>query len=135
MVARGAARAGRWAVGLDLVWEVMAGAAASAADLSGLCFVAGDMHALPFAEGAFDVVLSSFGFNSTDPGRSLREAWHALRPRGRLIFQEWGAADDLSEVIYDTLDGYLVESPPPSLARQREFLAESDAWDDLGDVL
>jgi SAM-dependent methyltransferase len=132
LVAREAARAGCRAVGFDLAWEMMA-APTSATGLPGLHFVAGDMHALPFAAGAFDAALSSFGFNSTDPALSFREAWRALRPGGRLIFQEWGGADDLYEVVSDTLGGYLVEAPPPNLARQREFLAEPDAWDDLED--
>jgi ubiquinone/menaquinone biosynthesis C-methylase UbiE len=134
LVARGAARAGCWAVGFDLAWEMMATTApTSVTRLPGLHFAAGNMHALPFATDAFDAALSSFGFNSTDPTFSLRETWRVLRPGGRLIFQEWDEMDDLTEVVNDTLAGYLIENPQPDLARQREFLAEPDAWDDLED--
>jgi ubiquinone/menaquinone biosynthesis C-methylase UbiE len=46
--------------------------------------------ALPFAAGAFDVVVSSFGLIfAPDPAQAIREAARVLRPAGRLGLLVW----------------------------------------------
>ena len=51
--------------------------------------VTADMRALPFADGAFDLVVSSLAIHniSSGAGRSqaIREAWRVLAPGGRLV--------------------------------------------------
>ncbi|WP_117000910.1 methyltransferase domain-containing protein [Desertimonas flava] len=49
----------------------------------------GDMHHLPWDDGAFDVVTSFRGFWGTTPD-ALTEAWRVLAPAGRLGFTVWG---------------------------------------------
>src|SRR5579859_5430724 len=52
---------------------------------------------LPFADATFDLVVSSFGLNLTDPRQSLKEIRRVLKRGGWLIGQEWAARDSLSE--------------------------------------
>jgi demethylmenaquinone methyltransferase/2-methoxy-6-polyprenyl-1,4-benzoquinol methylase len=52
--------------------------------------VAGDALRLPFADGAFDAVTSSFGLrNTVDPDLALREMARVTRPGGRLVLCEF----------------------------------------------
>lgn len=61
------------------------------ADLySNVTFAQGDCLALPFRDGAFDVVTISFGLrNLADRARGLREMHRVLRPGGRLCILEF----------------------------------------------
>jgi demethylmenaquinone methyltransferase/2-methoxy-6-polyprenyl-1,4-benzoquinol methylase len=53
-------------------------------------FVAGDATRLPFADGAFDAAVISFGLrNVSDVPRALREMARVVRPGGRLVVCEF----------------------------------------------
>jgi SAM-dependent methyltransferase len=55
----------------------------------GLSFVAGDAEQLPFADGAFDAVLSVESSHCyADPSRFWREVHRVLRPGGRLLLAD-----------------------------------------------
>lgn len=90
-----------------------------------------DMHNLALGSSAFDVVLASFALNSVDPACSLAEIRRVLAPGGRLVIQEWGASDPLSELVSDTVAGYAVDDPPPALAAMRAVMETPVPWDDL----
>jgi demethylmenaquinone methyltransferase/2-methoxy-6-polyprenyl-1,4-benzoquinol methylase len=62
------------------------------ADVGGVRFVAGDATALPFADGAFDAVTTSFGLrNVHDPRAALVEFARVVKPGGRLVIAEFSA--------------------------------------------
>jgi SAM-dependent methyltransferase len=53
-----------------------------------------DAHALPFADGAFDVVTCSFGLmHFRDAALALREMRRVLAPRGRAVHVVWGSPE------------------------------------------
>ncbi|HEX5496549.1 MAG TPA: demethylmenaquinone methyltransferase [Mycobacteriales bacterium] len=58
----------------------------------GVPMVAGDALALPFGDGVFDAVTSSFGLrNVGDTGRALAELARVTRPGGRLVVCEFSS--------------------------------------------
>lgn len=127
LVASYAMQQGNKVVALDLSFAMLK--VARHHRLTALCQA--DMHHLPIRAGSFNVVLASFAFNSTDPPLSLREAWRILKPGGRLVLQEWGTPDPLSEIVTGTLAEYASEEVPPALAAMRQDIYASMPWDDL----
>ncbi len=78
----------RSAVGLDISrgMRVLARSRLQQAGLARCTIRAGDMHALPFPDHAFDlVVLDEVLSLSTEPRQALAEAARVLRPAGRLL--------------------------------------------------
>jgi SAM-dependent methyltransferase len=89
------------------------------------------MHALGVRANSFDVALAMFSFNSTDPAKTLDETGRILAPGGRLVLQEWGTTDALTEVIEDTLAEYAPDDPPPELSALRAVCTMPVPWDAL----
>jgi demethylmenaquinone methyltransferase/2-methoxy-6-polyprenyl-1,4-benzoquinol methylase len=125
-------RAGARCVACDFSFGMLSvGARRPAPNLS---FVAGDALALPFRDGAFDVVTISFGLrNVADTGQALAELLRVTRPGGRLVVCEF------SHVPFPRLNAlyerYLTKGLPVvarRLSRNAEaydYLAESiRAW-------
>jgi ArsR family transcriptional regulator len=78
----------RSAVGLDIArgMRVLARSRLQAAGLAACTIRAGDMHALPFPDRAFDVVVLDEVLSlSEEPQRVIIEAARVLRPAGRLL--------------------------------------------------
>jgi ubiquinone/menaquinone biosynthesis C-methylase UbiE len=91
------ARRVRRAVGLDAT-EAMLGEARKLAATQGVENVAwhqGDAYALPFADGAFDVVSCRYAFHHMqEPARALAEMIRVCRPGGRIVVCDALASDD-----------------------------------------
>ena len=108
-----AAQAGGRVVGADLTPELMRVAAARSAEVGvEVELVEADAEALPFADGSFDVVLSTFGCMFA-PRHELvaREIARVLRPGGRVGICSWtpdGAIGDFVRTVGDH-----VPAPPP----------------------
>ena len=90
-VALPAARAGATVTGLDFAPNLLAQARerATAAGLA-IRFDEGDAEALPYADGAFDVVTSAFGVMfAPRPERAAAELLRVCRPGGRIALLNW----------------------------------------------
>jgi demethylmenaquinone methyltransferase/2-methoxy-6-polyprenyl-1,4-benzoquinol methylase len=82
-------------VGSDFCGEMLALAAAKS-ERAGtpVRFEEGDALALPYGDGAFDIVSIAFGIrNVDDPLQGLREMARVARPGGRLVVLEFGQPD------------------------------------------
>jgi SAM-dependent methyltransferase len=98
-IALRAARAGADVVGIDISPDQL-GKARRAAEAEGLeiRFDAGDCAQLPYADAAFDVVVSAFGaIFAPDHEQTAAELARVCRPGGRLALTAW-PRDEWSEV-------------------------------------
>ncbi len=80
--------------GLDLSEKMIE--TAKKKHLEGICFVAGDCEALPFADSSFDVVTCSMSFHHyPDPDKFFASLRRVLRPGGRLILRDMASNSGL----------------------------------------
>jgi SAM-dependent methyltransferase len=96
-----AARAGAFVTGLDaaprLIDVARSRAATEGVDAS---FVVGDLQALPFDGGSFEVALSVFGLIfAGDASRAFDEMLRVLRPSGRALFSVWVPAGPIDAMV------------------------------------
>jgi ubiquinone/menaquinone biosynthesis C-methylase UbiE len=86
-------------VGVDASPEMLAVARTKL--IGGAALTAGDVAALPLAEGRFDTVISASSLHDwPDPRRALDEARRVLRPGGRLLLLDW-CGDGLTMKAFD----------------------------------
>jgi SAM-dependent methyltransferase len=94
-------------------------------------FRVGEMEALPYADGSFDVVT---GFNAfqyaADPVRAVGEARRVARPGGTVAMQTWGPPDTCEAAAVLKALGSLMPPPPPG-APGPFALSEPGALEDL----
>jgi ubiquinone/menaquinone biosynthesis C-methylase UbiE len=94
-------------------------------------FMIADLHHPPLRRGAVQLVVSSFGLNSSTPKKALRALARILRAgEGLLAFQEWGVQDECSKLINDILDEYAPEDVPGLDDALRDFHAAPKPWYD-----
>lgn len=91
VVAITAARAGAKVSGLDLTPVLIERARKNASIAKvDVDFREGDAEALPYPDGAFDVVLSQFGHMfAPRPAVAVKEMLRVLKPGGRIAFSTW----------------------------------------------
>jgi len=74
-----------------------------------------DAQGLPFPDASFDVVACQFGIMFVpDKARAFVEARRVLRPRGRLVFNVWGALADnpVGRIAHDVISRFFSADPP-----------------------
>jgi SAM-dependent methyltransferase len=86
----------------------------------GIVFDEGDAEALPYADGAFDAVVSNFGIHHVPrPAVALAEAHRVLAPGGHFAFTIWAEqAENIAwKLIFDAVrrhgDVGAAKAPPP----------------------
>jgi SAM-dependent methyltransferase len=106
-----AAQAGGRVTGLDLTPELFDGARRRASEAGvDLDLVEGDAEALPFGDGSFDVVVSTFGcMFAPDHRRAAAEIARVLRPGGRIGIAAWTPEGSIG----DFFKSLSVLGPPP----------------------
>lgn len=80
-----------------------------------------DAHALPFPDGAFDLVTCRLGIMFFwDSARALSEVRRVLRPGGRAVFLVWGPPEQ-NEFIRLLLGPFKKRRPPPGTPQQFRY--------------
>jgi ubiquinone/menaquinone biosynthesis C-methylase UbiE len=100
--------------GLDYVPQLLARAAERArAERLAPTFMEGDAEQLPFAEGLFDTVLSTFGVMfAADQERAAKELVRVVKPGGKVALASWTPEGFLGDLLR-TVARYV---PPPTVA-------------------
>ena len=110
-----AARAGAAAIGLDLT-PVLLDRARENAAIAGVDvpFTEGDVEALPYGDGSFDVVLSQFGHMfAPRPEIAVAEMLRVLKPHGLLAFATWPPEHVMGQLF--SLIGRTMPSKPDGI--------------------
>jgi SAM-dependent methyltransferase len=118
-----AAQAGAGVSGLDLTPELLAVARRRAADAGvDVDWIEGDAETLPFADGHFDVVLSTFGVQFAPRHEVVAdEIARVLRPGGRVGLVAWTAEGAIGDFF---------RTVAPHLPAPPEFADPPLAWGD-----
>ncbi len=112
VVAVTAARRGASVKALDLAPALLERAHYNAATANvAIEFIEGDVEALPYADAAFDVVLSQYGHMfGPRPAVTIKEMLRVLRPGGRIAFSTW-PPELFTGRMFDLVARY---APPPA---------------------
>lgn len=85
-----------------------------------VAFSVADALALPFADGAFDCLVSQFGLMFfPDKAAAHREAWRVLAPHGRYLLSVWDAPsyNPFSRIGLKTATHFFPDDPPNFLEK------------------
>ena len=117
------------AVGIDSSQVAIAHAQASHSNVE---FVVGDVRALPFQAGSFDVLLDRgclHYLSASDRERYECEAWRVLRPGGRLLLRAClsseGERNELSEDVVHEAFGRLIAAT----VERRRIISDTRSMD------
>jgi SAM-dependent methyltransferase len=107
-----AARRGGQVTGLDFVPALLArGAERAAAERLSITFREGDAEHLPFDDGTFDVVLSTFGVMfAPDQERAARELLRVCRPGGKIGLACWTPSSFMGQTF--AVNARYIPPPP-----------------------
>lgn len=129
------ARRGASVVGTDIAGDLLAAARAKAtAERLDIDYRVGDAEGLPFADGEFDAVISTFGVMfASRPEAAASELARVCRKGGRLALTTWTPDSNVFQ-IFNIMRKYMppppAQAPPSPFAwgkteRIRELLEES----------
>jgi ubiquinone/menaquinone biosynthesis C-methylase UbiE len=110
--------------------QAMIDHAATQTDASNVTFRQADAQALPFDEGAFDVVVCQFGVMFfPDKPRAFAEARRVVRDGGSYLFSVWDDLEhnDLGRLVTEALAARFPDDPPRFLARTPYGHGDGDA--------
>ena len=134
VVAVTAARLGARVRGLDLAPALLERAHHNAA-LAGvdIAFTEGDVEALPYADGEFDVVLSQFGHMfGPQPAIAIAEMLRVLKPGGRIAFSTW-PPEMFTGRMFGLVSRYL--PPPPGVPAATDWGNDRIVRERLGEAV
>ena len=122
-LAAAAARRGATAQGLDFSAEMVRIARSIHPEV---VVTEGDAEDLPYPDGVFDAVLSSFGIHHVPrPELALAQCWRVLKPGKRVAFTVWATPEENTArpLVFDAVDRHgnrsAVKAPPPGGALNR----------------
>lgn len=134
-----AAGAGGIVTGVDITPELLSDAKANA-DKYGVeaTWVEGDAQDLPFDDGSFDVVVSTFGcMFAPDHAKAASEIARVLKPGGRFGVVAWRPEGNIGK-FFMTVSKYAPPPPegfqPPPLWGVRDHVTEIFAPTEVGDL-
>jgi SAM-dependent methyltransferase len=91
--------------------SIFVATSASAADRLPVTFQEADAEALPFADGSFDVVLSTFGVMFTpDQAKAATELMRVCRPGGKIGMANWTPESFIGQ-LFKTIGKYVASAP------------------------
>ncbi len=125
IVARCLAERGATVIGIDLSVKMLNMLNMAHTLAAGVGCVQADVSTLPFAANRFDLAVSSFGLNLSEPRRALQAIKRVLKPGGWLFGQEWAVRDPLASAFDDLFDAQLNFYVPPG--EQGEIAEESNS--------
>jgi len=117
---RAVTRRGAGVVGVDIAADLLAAARekAAAADLT-IDYQIGDAESLPFEDGAFDAVVSTFGVMfASRPEAAAAELARVVRRGGRIALTTWKSDSNLFR-MFEVMKRYM--PPPPTPAPRSPF--------------
>jgi SAM-dependent methyltransferase len=123
-LAAAAAQRGATACGLDFSAEMVGIARSRYPDI---VVTEGDAEDLPYPDGAFDAVVSSFGIHHVPrPELALAECKRVLKPGARIAFTVWATPEDniAWSLVFDAIARHgnrsLAKAPPPGALNRIE---------------
>lgn len=122
-LAAAASARGATAHGLDFSAEMVGIARSNHPEL---VVTEGDAEDLPYPDGVFDAVVSSFGIHHVPrPELALAQCWRVLKPGGRVAFTVWATPEENTawSLVFDAVDRHgsrsASKAPPPGGALDR----------------
>ena len=80
----------------------------------------GDAENLPYPDGVFDAVVSSFGIHHVpQPELAVAQCWRVLKPGGRVAFTVWATPEENTafSLVFEAVDRHgdrsALKAPPP----------------------